>query len=398
MTEKNAEKTTPPSPAEPQKPRRTNWAVWVLAIVMIFLLGSGTALYFLPVLKTRLPVLTRWIGEENSLESDISVLESRLSQQETALQTLEEAKNEISLRLDNLPNINAPAETDSGLKERLDKLEQAALAQEKPAGDMAQSARIDMLLGRMSQLEASFIPLSKGLSEAQEARLERSRLGEKTTAQSGRLDLVESRLDAVERYAARDNSGALLAFRISDLRRKVTSGQAFGPEIAALETMISHGSLAVNDALQESISWLKQHKDGIIPPDRLRGQFDALIPALIRAKSGHKDDPWWQRAYNSGKNLVMIRKTETSDKGGSDSIIANIQQGLARLDLRQALDQLGQLSDTMREILVSWIKRAKIYLQAGDHLNRIESLTAGYYLDSADKISSPEPYREEQGS
>jgi len=394
MTEKNAETPIPPQSAAVKKSRRTSWTAWGLAIVMIFLTGAGSMLYFLPFLKDRLPVIDQWLGEDNSLMPEITSLKDRLDQQEAGLQTLKAAEDDLVRRLDTLSSA-APAEADPALLTRLDRLEKTVARQaekktaEKKTEDISQSARIDMLLGRMSQLEASFVPLSKGLSDAQDARQERARLGKEMAAQAGRLDRVESRLDKVERYAARDNNGALLAFRIGELRRKITSGQAFGPEISNVKAMISQGSMALNEQLQDSLGWFERHKDGISPPGRLRTSFDALIPALIRAKSAHAHDPWWKRAYNSTRNLVIIRKTARADSTDSDSLIATAQKMLADFDLKDALDRLRQLPQNMRDQLTAWRAQAEIYLQAEDQLERIESLTASYYL-------SPPPKKAEE--
>ncbi|NOZ42797.1 MAG: hypothetical protein GXP02_06495 [Alphaproteobacteria bacterium] len=417
--EKNAEKTkavqaSVSRPAPGKKPRPVNLALWVLAVVMVFILGSATVLYFLPTLKDRLPILAKWVGDNNNSAADMAPLtakiariESRLDQQSNIIQTLQTAKDTLSQRLDALSNrlSNSPSNSlsaapDPALLARLTKLEQAVTRQtakqttkqtEKQTETLAQSARIDMLLGRISQLEASFVPLSKGLAEAQDTRRTLSRLMETTTAQSSRLDQLAQRLEAGEAYAARDNNGALLAFRISDLRRRITAGQAYGPEIAAVETMVSHGSLARNDQLRQSISWLGDHKAGVVPPDRLRAQFDALIPAMIRAKSTAEADPWWQRAYHSIKNLVIIRRTDISAATGSDNIIATVRQMLARHDLKMALSRLKQLPDTMQNVLRVWRLQATTYLQAGDQINNIASLTAAYYLTTTETTPNKVP-------
>lgn len=393
MTEKTAE--TPPQPSDVKKPRRASWTAWGLAIIMLFLAGAGTALYFLPFLKDRLPVISQWVGGDSRLAPEIAALKARLDRQEAELQTLKTAKDAFDQRLRALSD-TAQAEPDSALLDRLDRIEKAAARQaekrpeRKHTGDISQSARIDMLLGRMSQLEASFIPLSKGLSDAQDARQDRAQLAEKITTQSDRLDRVENRLLAVEKYAARDNNGALLAFRIGSLVRKIASGQAFGTEIAPVEAMVSRGSMALNEQLQDSIGWLDRHKDGIRPPAQLRRQFDALIPALIRAKSAHADDPWWTRAYNSTRNLVIIRKTGTSGGTDPDSLIAAARKKLADFDLKAALERVRQLPENMRKLLAAWTGQAEIYLQAKEQLERIESLTAGYYLAAPQK----EPQKE----
>ncbi|MCF6215153.1 MAG: hypothetical protein L3J58_03160 [Emcibacter sp.] len=378
--------------------RGPNWSLRLLLLLLVFLIGSGAGIYFLPALKDKLPFVANWSQSLNNsgasnkeiraLSDKISLLDRRLTQQNTEIQELKTTENDLNSRLEEI----TAQKTDTGpaLIARLEKLEQAGLLAESKKNDMSQSARIDMLLGRMSQLEASFVPLSKGLSDAQDARQERQELSEITKSQAEVLDQIGRRLSAVEAYADRDNSGALLAFRIGELRRKVTSGQAFGPEISALSSMMARGSFANNGKLNDAISWLSQHKAGIVPKDKIRDQFDNLIPALIRSASRHADDPWWKRAYNNGKNLIMVRKTnsipeafntEGFDAENLDGIIANVRQMLARFDLKESLALLNRLPGNIRETLNIWVMQAEIYLRAETELDRVESLAAAYYLD-----------------
>ena len=372
---KSEQKKTAPKKTNPEKYNNTNWSLRILLIVIIFLLGSGATIYFLPALKDRLPVLDKWVGAVPESKPDplltekITALEKRLAGQDIDIQALKATSH-------------VPPQTDPLLLERMSKLE---LAKDQK-DDISQAARIDMMLSRMSQLEASFVPLSKSLAEAQEMRLERSNLAEIAATQTEKLDNIESRLNKVEEFTARDNNGALLVFRIGELRRKVTSGEAYGPEIDALSAMLSKGSLALNSQLTEALEWLNQHRDGVVTGGRLRDQFDEMIPSLIRAQSSYADDPWWQRAYNSTKNLIMVRKTENTAEDSTsdnlDNIITNAHRVLSRLDLKEALILLKQLPDNMREMLNVWIMQVEIYLRADDELDRIESIATGLYMES----------------
>lgn len=371
-----------------KKPAGANWALRILLVLIVLLLGAVASVYFMPTLKDRIPVVAEWIGTEKSdtsgFNQKIDGLESRLARQDIDIQALKDT-------IRNLPTQDQ--EPDPLLLERLESLEQAKFQADKVEQDMSQSARIDMLLSRMSQLEASFVPLSKGLLQAQDARQERSQLAETTAAQSEQLNRMEDRLSRVEDYAGRDNSGALLAFRIGELRRKVTSGTAFGPEIKALKAMMAQGTFALDSQISDAITWLSQHEDGIATGDKLRDQFDDLIPNLIRAGASQPDDPWWKRAYDSTKSLIMVRKTENNAENISetlDNTIASAHQMLMRFDLKEALSLLKQLPDSIQETLEVWMMQAEIYLRAGDELDRIESLIAAYYLDSKDPAKPEE--------
>ncbi|PCJ44400.1 MAG: hypothetical protein COA81_02020 [Alphaproteobacteria bacterium] len=359
------------APQAVKKTAGANWPLRILLCLITLLIGAGGALYFLPQLQDRIPALAKWAGtsapDNSPLIQKLAALESRLDAQENEIQALKIA-----------PKVNM--QPDPAILDRLNSLEQARLQTDKVEQDMSQSARIDMLLSRMGQLEASFVPLSKGLIQAQEARIERSQLANSLTAHNEKLAQLDSRLGKVEGFAARDTSGALLAFRIGELRRKVTAGADFGPEIDALKAMMAEGSLAMNDQIQGTIEWLDQHRDGVITAGRLRDRFDDLIPDMIRARSNGTDDPWWKRAYDSSKNLIMVRKTKDIEDT-LDAAIAGARQMLDRFDLKAALDQLKQISGEAGETLNAWIMQAEIYLRAEEELDQLESLTTAYYLD-----------------
>ncbi|NOZ67391.1 MAG: hypothetical protein GXP00_13020 [Alphaproteobacteria bacterium] len=370
----NAQKK-PDAPKAVKKTGGANWPLRILLCLVILLIGAGGTFYFLPQLQARIPVLAEWTGtaapDNSPLIQKLATLESRLDDQENEIQALKAMP-----KVDTQPD---PAIL-TAIEDRLDSLEQARLQTKKVEQDMSQSARIDMLLSRMGQLEASFVPLSKGLIQAQEARLERSQLADNLTAQNEKLDQIDNRLSKVEGFAARDTSGALLAFRIGELRRKVTSGAAFGPEIDALKAMMAEGSLAMDDQIQATLTWLDQHRDGVMTAGRLRDQFNDLIPDMIRARSNGTDDPWWKRAYDSTRNLIMVRKTKDIEDT-LDAAIAGARQMLDRFDLKAAIDQLKQISGDLGDTLNAWILQAEIYLQAEEELDQLESLTAAYYLD-----------------
>ncbi len=383
--------------------KKNNWSLSFLLILIILLLGSAATLYFMPILSNRLPVIAQWIGKSPSSDIDtltakITALEQRVSKHSSHIQKLLDANTRLTELNNNLPKNPLPDNTD--LIKRLEKLEQIRIQADKVEKDMSQSARIDMLLNRMSQLEASFVPLSKGLSDAQEARLERSQLSQTVATHTEQLKLMESRLENVEKYAARDNSGALLGFRIGELRRAATAGQDFSQEIDALITLTNHGSFATNEALQSSISWLQDHKEGLTTPLKLRDQFNQIIPTLIRAKSGRADDPWWMRAYSSAKNLVMVRKTspttEDTLEDNLDKVITDSQRLLEQFDLANVLALIKTLPENLQNLLTAWMNEAELYLQAEDQLNTIESLSAAYYLSPEKSEKKPEEKYEEK--
>ena len=186
--QQSAAEQKPTTQADGNDPKKTgtNWSLRILMILIVFLAGSGAGIYFLPFLQERLPIITEWVGPSNQEKADnslipekIAALEHRLELTEQELQALKSANQSLDGRINDLPQMTS-IETDQTLLDRLDELEQFRLNAETTKKDGDTSARIDMLLGRMSQLESSFVPLSKGLSDAQDARLERKQMAEKT--------------------------------------------------------------------------------------------------------------------------------------------------------------------------------------------------------------------------
>ncbi len=359
------------------------WARRILLVLLVFLAGAGAGLYFLPEISARLPMVGQWIGTDRSSDPELPALTAKITR--------------LEQRLDSLPR-TAASESDPQILERLDKLEQARLQEDQAAEDkdsqtLAQSARLDMLLSRVSQLESSFVPLSKGLDDARQAATERARLMETAAAQGAQFARIESRLSQVESYAARDVSGALLAFRIGALRHKATLGQPFAAEIEALKELTEQGAFARNSRLNDAVGWLARQSGGVASPERLRDDFSDLIPALIRAATSRADDPWWKRAYAGLTGLVMVRKTTPDDAPEStstlDNRIAAAERLLARRDLAAAERLLSDLPDPARQALDDWLRRAALTLRAEEEINRIERLAAAYYLAAEPPADTP---------
>lgn len=406
--QKKTENNTSASPQQ-QKTAETspkiNWSFRGLILLMVFLLGAGGGIYLLPHITERLPIVAQWVGTDQSgleagsqLDPKIAALESRLAQQQKqidALTIVQETYGQKIISLSERPHIQSlphqteadpppPASNPAVIErlERLERLEQARQAAEENPEDRAQAARIDMLIGRMSQLESSFVPLSKGLADAQSARIERGQLAETVSVQRDKLDHLEGRLENVESFAARDTSGALLAFRLGELRRKVASGRPFSTEINTVQSLTEQGSFAYNSSLADSLLWLDQQSKGIAPPERLRDQFQSLIPALMQAAGQGADDPWWKRAYLSTKNLIMVRQTTLSGDAGKnlDHSLAEMENLLERRDVAGAVIRAKQLPESLQPALNDWLSKAEQSLRAAEELDRIDSLTATYYL------------------
>ncbi|WP_321395545.1 hypothetical protein [Emcibacter sp.] len=372
---------------------KANWSLRILLLLLLFLAGGAVTLYFLPWLEDRLPVITQWTGHSPAatpgLPADLTVLadvEKRLDRQDQAIAALEEKSRNLNLRLQDLAQAGGAAPS-AELLARIEQLEQRPVIQEnRPEAeqDLSQAARIDMLLGRMSQLEASFVPLSKNLIEAREAAEERARLFAENTHQNDLLSQLESRLAQVEAFAARGNRGASLAFSLSRLRDKVVSGAAYAKELENFKNQLAGSTLAGNPALQRALATLEeQAQQGLTNAVELREKFEGLIPALIRAEQTTADAGWWQKVKDSFRNLITIRDKDAAGEETFDSLLRSLEENLNALDLEDALALMKKLPNQVQKVLKDWMFDAELWLNSREALAEIEKIAGETLLDNA---------------
>ena len=97
-----------------QKP---NFALRALLLLILFLVGVGAGVYFLPTLKERLPVLAKWIGENDTIA--ITALNEKISSQQLAINQLagQTADQERRLnQLSNTPDLIVPSDLEGRLR------------------------------------------------------------------------------------------------------------------------------------------------------------------------------------------------------------------------------------------------------------------------------------------
>ncbi|MCF8473420.1 MAG: hypothetical protein K9G26_01880 [Emcibacter sp.] len=366
-----------------------NWSLRILLGLVIFLLGSCVTVYFLPVLQDKIPYLDQWVSKKNDISpligQKISRLEDRLEKQESDIAILKIENSQLNDTMSNM----SPSDPD--LLDRLEKLEQTPSKSQKLDQNSSQSARIDMLLNRMNQLESSFVPLSKGLSDATDARLERKELTKQTTLQSEQLMLLENRLKKVEAFKAQGNNGILMAFHMGELRRTVSAGLDYNAEVERLVAISAKSPLNLNPEFNDAVNWFRQHKEEIKTPEQLRDHFNDLIPTIMRSATHNKNDSWWKNTYSSLKNLILVRKTGNFEKDSSDYIIAHVQQALNRRDIPDALKQIYLLPENMQATLNAWIISAVAYNECHNNLNHIDGIIADHYLleENQEKEDNP---------
>lgn len=386
-TAKSPKKNPLAAPKEDRKKTKRQplpWATKALIGVLLVITGAASSLYFLPQIKDRLPLIARWVGSE----ADLSSLQTRLQDHEDRLAQIE-----------GKARIQPPSQKSLGpdpalaiVVERLENLEQIA-AQASPeipqpdkdkSESLSQSARIDMLLGRMSQLESSFVPLSRGLADAQDARLERAELKRLSEDRAVLLAQMEDRLRPLEAFAARDMSGALVSLRLSQLGQRISQGKSFSRALDRLENLLTRGELVNDQTLMASLNWLRNHQDGIAGKALLRQEFHQLIPALIRARGRNAEDPWWKKAYFGLRNLITIRKTDQDPSASSEpsmnALILSMEQSLSLGRLEDALTAVKKLPDPVLAPLSQWIGDATIREDADQRLAQMEDSIIGSYL------------------
>lgn len=366
-----------------------NIALRLLLLLILFLCGSAAGIYFLPTLKERLPDnIAKMIGVNNN--QTLIAINQAIESQKNDLATLEQKSNEQERRLNQLIS-SSNTESLQGFSDRLSALEEnisIAPTAENTSTDTSQSTRIDMLLSRMSQLEAAFVPLSKNMLDGAVAEKEREQLKEESGTLSEKMTSLESRLEGLETHAARDNSGLLLNMKIADLKKKVVSGAAYDEELNTVKRLIENGALQSNMALSSALAYLDTHsQNGLPTPSQLKARFNDLIPSMITTTSNSNDATWWQSTLEQLQNMVSVRNTSQTSTG-LDGMIAKMESWLESDEMDSALGFLNELPDALQQLLSNWKADLEFWLKGEEAIETIETIAAESYLVAADDTST----------
>lgn len=360
---------------------KPNWALRILIILLIFLAGAFAGLYFMPYLKERLPIVASWIGEDNS--QSLVALSGQIAAHQTEIDALRQKSLEQDDLLSQL-SVSSAAEIPADLIARIEVLEQGlSISPEDEQEDNSQSTRIDMLLSRMSQLEASFIPLSRNMIDGAAAEKERQTLSDENASLLSKTSDLESRLLAVETIAAKDNSGLLVNFKIAELKRKLVSGAIYDNELDAITSLTGDGATISDVRFNSSLDYLAEKaSSGIITPDKLRNDFNDLIPQLLSATDVIPAASWWQNMLNSIGNLVTIRKTDGTSyvESGLDGSISTIESLISRGDFNAALNIIPTLPGGAQALLANWEADTSRWAASEEALSELEIIAAESYL------------------
>tara|TARA_B100001939_G_scaffold337455_1_gene341817 strand:- start:1309 stop:2703 length:1395 start_codon:yes stop_codon:yes gene_type:complete len=388
--------TAPVAAKSRSRKPRPNWALRGLLLLVLFLAGAAVAIYFLPDISARLPVIDRWLARSGGAGTDQGLaaeeIRQKLAQQDQRLATLQDQFGKLELRLEALEEKSQSGQLssvpDSTLQNeipldnipvddilaRLEALEKAVETPAQSETDLSQSARIDMLLSRMSQLEASFVPLSKGLIEARDAAEERQNLARETKSQAEWLAQLEGRLDRLERAAAREASDTWLAFRLSRLKDRVLAGQPYQETLTHFQEALGEGPLTQLPAVQDALDRLQRHAgEGVAPLDDLRRTFDTLVPTVLRAATHVENGSWWDRLLSRLRGLITVRD-RAPKQGGVHETLLKIEQALAQKTPEHILDLIPSLPAEAKRALESWEDRLRVRLEAEAALANLENI------------------------
>jgi hypothetical protein len=374
-----------PSKTEKASP---SLALRALLILLLFLSGSATGIYFLPSLKERLPIISTWTGESDA--EGLSQLTQSIANQQRSITTLERSSAEQAAQLNQL-SASSQADQPQLLESRLSKLEESlSVPTVDPSVtiDSSQSTRIDMLLSRMSQLEAAFIPLSKNMIDGVTAENEREQLKKENTSLTKNITILESRLAALESRAARDNSGILLNMKIAELKKKVVSGSIYNEELNAVKRLVENGALRSNMALSNALSALEERaSNGLTTPSQLKKRFNDLIPNMITTTSGSNDASWWQSTLDRIQNMVSVRNTDNNSLG-LDGMIAQTESWLESEEMDSALAAINELPSTLQQLLADWKADLEYWLKGEEAIDTIETIAAENYLVASNSFKN----------
>lgn len=372
--------------------KKTNWPLGFLLFLLIFIFGAGLGIYFMPQIIDRLPIVSTWVGDKSNVSLDqinqqITIQESRLDELSQQYARHEEHLNQLFPE-----QINVLATRLDALELTLSQSVNDASDEEIPTNivDSSQSTRIDMLLSRMSQLEASFIPLSKNMIDSAAANKQLNELSQQFSSANDKIAALESRLLTVENFATKDNSGLLLAIKTAQLKRKIISGNSYVDELRALKEMIKKSTFSNHQLIIPLTDQLEEFsQSGLITPYQLQNTFNDLIPLLLTASNADSDTSWWQNTVASFNNMISVRKTDggSYNDNGVDDLIRNIEIHLKNSDLKAALNSFDMMAQAEKMLLEKWKSQVVAWLNSQEAIETLEMIATENYLTPEKNVS-----------
>jgi len=359
-------KTTPPKPQSTGKKSRWPW-IMLLMIVMLCA-GAALALYNLNTLAARYPLLASWLPTAHlteTINNRFDDVETTLTQHDRQLPVLEDRLSQLEQQV---AALNAQTAMSPDIAAQLAELRERITTLSPVEDDNSQSARIDMLISRMTQLEGAFIPLSRNLIEAEEARLDREALRQNNAALREQVDALAARLTRLEAFAAQDNHAAILAWQASTLRRALLSGSPFVSEFKQLQ--IAATELGQNRFLEDLLQQLTPLAEtGIVPRETLQQRLHKALPDIHQAAAQRADANWWQSTLDKLSSLIVVRNRDNQTGNDIDSVLNRMHQAISRDDFESLLAEQDHLGSAPRASLEPW------WQDVNDHATAVKILT-----------------------
>jgi uroporphyrinogen-III synthase len=276
------------------------------------------------------------------LTQRIAELEQRLAAANAAAGVTAELAAKLALVSDRLaslegrpalPPSTASGQIDSGLRERLDKIE-AALGN-RSAGEAMQIASLTAENRRVSN--------------------ELARLQESVATLSTTLN---------ERLAVRRGESVILA--VGQLREAAGRGAGFAPELITLRGLAGDdpGMVAAMATIEPLAA------KGVATRAALRLRFETVALEAARNVQPAGGETWWDRGLARLSGLIAIRPVGEVE---GDGVLARVARAEARLgadDLAGAVAALDGDAAT-RDLAASWLAEARARLALEDALARL---------------------------
>ena len=104
--------------------KNPNYALRALILLLLFITGIGSGIYFLPTLKKRLPIIAEWTGQNDTTVR--TQLNAKVAEQQSAINQLIKQTADQEKRL-NQPSTTPNMTLSSDLESRLSVLEESFL-------------------------------------------------------------------------------------------------------------------------------------------------------------------------------------------------------------------------------------------------------------------------------
>lgn len=409
------EKPGPEKPGtEPPAKTRARWPWLLLALVLLFLAGAGTGLYFLPELRDRAPFLVSWIPEPERDTVNLAPLEANMGALERSLARLEAdatRRDERIARLENedtrlataLARVEALAQSFDDIQQTQAVAEPEPKPEPAPAGapepvtenareDAATAearnqlaARLDMLMLRVGQLESAFVPLSEKVGRQDGAEADRAALERKTGALDADLEALARRLSRLEASASADAKQALRVLTYGAIRRAGEAGRAFRDEYAALEDL---GGADARTGIGQALQALEPFAHAPTPTlSELSARLPARINTILEAARTPADASWWQTLWARIRGLVTVRPTGDVAGDGLAAVLARAETRLGFGDLDAAVAELATLIGPAAEAARPWLEDARRRLALNTALEAFEDALRNMALEGPEPAS-----------